>query len=199
MGPDEHRLALRPLFQTIPTHMGAWSKYVLGWIDPKVLDYGSRHRNVSSARPRPPAGTEAAVKINLPDKVVDVGEPHSGENAWWTGHDQDDADVRLTRSIDVPTGGPTSASGSGTTTCIEECWDYGFIEVSTDGGTTWEQLEVRDEAGDVVSTDEDPNGNLQGDFGGMENGLTGDTGGYRHDYVDLTPYAGSTIQCGCGT
>ncbi len=46
----------------------------------------------------------------------------------------------------------------------------------------------------MVSTDEDPNGNLAGTFGGLENGLTGDSGGYRHDYVDLTPYAGSTIQ-----
>ena len=50
-----------------------------------------------------------------------------------------------------------------------------------------------DEAGNLVSTDEDPNGRLV-DFGGLENGLTGDSGGYRHDYVDLTPYAGDTIQ-----
>ena len=46
----------------------------------------------------------------------------------------------------------------------------------------------------MVSTDEDPNGNLAGLFGGLENGLTGSTNGYRHDYVNLTPYAGSTIQ-----
>ena len=46
----------------------------------------------------------------------------------------------------------------------------------------------------MVSTDEDPNGNLEAYFGGLENGLTGDSGGYRHDYVDLTPYAGSTVQ-----
>ena len=30
--------------------------------------------------------------------------------------------------------------------------------------------------------------------GGLENGLTGSTDGYRHDYVNLTPYAGTTIQ-----
>ena len=51
-----------------------------------------------------------------------------------------------------------------------------------------------DEAGNLVSTDEDPNGNLAGLFGGLENGLTGTTDGYRHDYVNLTPYAGTTIQ-----
>jgi hypothetical protein len=38
-----------------------------------------------------------------------------------------------------------------------------------------------------------PNGRLA-DFGNLKNGLTGDTGGYRHDWVDLTPYAGKSIQ-----
>jgi len=51
----------------------------------------------------------------------------------------------------------------------------------------------------LVSTDEDPNDHLAGLFGGLENGLTGSTNGYRHDYVDLTPYAGSTIQLRCAT
>jgi len=72
-------------------------------------------------------------------------------------------------------------------------WDYGFIEVSTDSGASWEQLEVFDEAGTLVSTDEDPNKRLV-DYGNLENGLTGTTNGYRHDYVNLTPYAGDTIQ-----
>ena len=58
---------------------------------------------------------------------------------------------------------------------IEELWDYGFIEVSTDGGSTWTQLEVRDEAGNVVSTNDDPNGRLR-DYGGLQNGLTGRPG-----------------------
>ena len=39
-----------PLFQMIPTHMGAWDKYVLGWLEPQVLEYGSRARR-RDARP----------------------------------------------------------------------------------------------------------------------------------------------------
>ena len=183
-----------PLFQTIPTHMDAWSKYVLGWSNPKVMPYGSATQTVQLGQAsRPPAGTESAVRVNLPDKVRDLGDPHSGENAWFTSTGQNDADVRLTRSIDVPQGSDVRFWSWDDYT-IEEFWDYGFIEVSTDGGTTWEELVVRDEAGDVVSTNEDPNGNLENYFGGKKNGLTGDTGGYRHDWVDLTPYAGTTIQ-----
>ena len=56
--------------------MGAWSKYVLGWIDPEVVPYGSKRRNVMLGQSaKVPAGTEPAVKIELPDKVVTVGEP----------------------------------------------------------------------------------------------------------------------------
>ncbi|HEX6150012.1 M6 family metalloprotease domain-containing protein, partial [Nocardioides sp.] len=183
-----------PVFQSIPTHMGAWSKYVLGWINPRVLEYGSKRRAVLLGQAaRVPRHTDAAVKVELPDKSATFGEPHSGALAWWTGKDQDDADVRLTRSVDVPAGGDVRFWMWNSYT-IEELWDYGFVEVSTDDGTTWTQLEVFDETGEIVSTDEDPNGNLEAYFGGLENGLTGDSGGYRHDYVDLTPYAGSTVQ-----
>jgi immune inhibitor A len=181
-----------PLFQTMPAHMGAWSKYVLGWVDPQVLPYGSpRTEAVLGQASRPPPGTEDAVRIDLPDKHITLGSPHSGANAWWSNHDQSWADVRLTRSVDVPSGADVRF-WSWDDYVLEELWDYGFIEVSTDGGTTWTQLVVRDEAGNVVSTNDDPNGRLR-DYGGLQNGLTGDTGGYRHDYVDLTPYAGSTI------
>jgi immune inhibitor A len=183
-----------PIFQSIPTHMGAWSKYVLGWIDPEVVPYGSKRRNVMLGQAaKVPAGTEAAVKVELPNKDVQVGEPHSGELAWWTSNDQDDADVRLSRTVDVPEGSDVRFWMWNDYT-IEEFWDYGFVEVSADGGSTWEQMVVRDESGEVVSTNEDPNGNLEAYFGGMENGLTGDTEGYRHDWVDLTPYAGSSVQ-----
>ena len=177
------------LIQTQPTHMGAWSKYVLGWLEPEVLEYGSKRAEfVLGQAAKPPKGTDAAVRVNLPPKRVEVGAPHSGDFAWWSSNDQSWADVRLTRSIDVPAGSDVRF-WSWNEYLIEELWDYGFIEVSNDGGTSWEQLEVFDEDGNLVSTDEDPNGRLV-DFGNLENGLTGDSGGYRHDYVDLTPYAG---------
>ena len=57
------------LFQTLPTHMGAWSKYVLGWIEPEVLEYGSKRAEVVLGQAsRPPKGTEHAVRVNLPAK-----------------------------------------------------------------------------------------------------------------------------------
>lgn len=70
---------------------------------------------------------------------------------------------------------------------IEEYWDFGFVQVSTDGGHTWTSL-----ANDYTISDYDPNAhptviaNLPG--------LTGSTGG---DWVnmsfDLSAYAGQNI------
>ena len=79
---------------------------------------------------------------------------------------------------------------------IEEDWDFGFVEVSTDGGTTWTEQVVKDATGTVVTTPDgyaDPNGRMT-DFGGKKYGLTGGTDGWRHDYVDLTPYAGKNVK-----
>ena len=98
--------------------------------------------------------------MTLPAKRVQVGEPHSGDLAWWTSNDQSYADLRLTRSIDVPQGSDVRF-WSWNDYLIEELWDYGFIEVSTDGtagGPHWRFRRVRQ----LVSTDEDPNGNLAG-------------------------------------
>jgi immune inhibitor A len=81
---------------------------------------------------------------------------------------------------------------------IEELWDYGFVEVSTDGGSTWTQSVVKDEEGNVVTTNEDPNGRLH-DFGDLQNGLTGSTDGWRHDYIDVTRTPARRSRSGSGT
>jgi immune inhibitor A len=177
----------------LPTNMGAWSKYVLGWLNPKVLDYGGAKTTVTLGQASsPPKGTEEAVRVSLPDKVLTLGSTHSGANAWWSNNDQNYGDQRLTRTLDVPAGSDVRFWTWNDYT-IEELWDYGFIEVSTDSGASWTQLEVRDEAGAIVSTNDDPNGRLA-DFGNLKNGITGDSGGYQHHWVNLTPYAGKTIQ-----
>ncbi|WP_228389923.1 immune inhibitor A domain-containing protein [Streptomyces smaragdinus] len=186
-----------PIFQSQPAHMGIWEKFVMGWAEPKVFDVGDRPEQVKLGQSsRTPKGTEDGALVRLPDKVVNLVTPHGGSNVWWSGNDQSWADVRLTRPIDVPAGSDVRF-WSWDNYSIEADWDYGFVEVSTDGGATFEELKVYDEGGDLVSTDDgyaDPNGRMN-DFGGKKYGLTGDTGGqWRHDYVDLTPYAGQTVQ-----
>jgi hypothetical protein len=68
----------------------------------------------------------------------------------------------------------------------EELWDFGFVQVSTDGGHSWTSL-----ANAYTTTDHDPNAHPKI----IENvpGLTGDSGGWVNMSFDLSPYAGQTI------
>jgi immune inhibitor A len=184
------------IFQATPTHMGLWDKWVLGWADPVMLNPGTTARDVQLGQTSlTPRGTRDGVKINLPNKVVTLAEPHSGANMWYSGADQDWADVRLSRQVEVPNASDAKF-WMWNNYVIEADWDFGFVEVSTDDGTTWSELKVFNEAGQLVSTDDgypDPNGRMA-DYGGKKYGLTGDSHGWRHDYVDLGGYAGQTIQ-----
>lgn len=182
-----------PIFQSMPTHMGLWDKWVLGWANPKQVNPGDDALTVKVGQnSRPLKGTADGVKINLPDKVVTLTTPHSGENAWYTGADQDWADITLTRSLEVP---GDAKFWMWNDYVIEQDWDYGFVEVSTDGGDSWTELKVYDEAGAEVTTPDgyaDPNGNMA-TFGNKKYGLTGDSHGWQHHYVDLGAYAGETV------
>ena len=94
-----------PVFQGIPTHMGLWDKFVLGWADPLILDPGDPAQTVKVGQTsRTPVGTEDGIRVNLPTKVVTLSHPHSGAGQWWSNNDQSWADVRLTRTISVPAG-----------------------------------------------------------------------------------------------
>jgi immune inhibitor A len=124
-----------------------------------------------------------------------LAEPHSGANMWWSGNDQNWADNRLTRSVAVPAGTDLKF-WMWNNYIIEADWDYGFVEVSTDGGTTWTEQKVFDAAGAEVTTPDgygDPNDRMA-DYGNKKYGLTGDSHGWRHDYVNMAPFAGSTVQ-----
>jgi immune inhibitor A len=186
-----------PIFQSMPTHMGLWDKWVLGWADPEIIEPGANARTVQIGQTsRTPKGTKDGVRVSLPDKVITLATPHSGTSMWWSNNDQDWADVRLARTVDVPAGAADARFWMWNDFTIEEDWDFGFVEVSTDGGATWSEQKVFDEAGTEVSTPDgyaDPNGRMV-DFGNKKYGLTGDTGGWRHDYIDLTPFAGQTVQ-----
>ena len=185
-----------PIFQSMPTHMGLWDKWVLGWASPKVFDPGDRQSLVTVGQSsRTPKLTQDGVRVNLPSAPLQMVDPHSGANAWWSGMDQEWANVSLSRDVEVPAGTDVRF-WMWNNYEIEADWDFGFVEVSTDGGQSWAQQKVFDEAGTEVTTPDDypdPNKNLQ-TFGDKKYGLTGNTDGWRHDYVNLTPFAGQTVK-----
>ncbi|MEV6965819.1 immune inhibitor A domain-containing protein [Hamadaea sp. NPDC051192] len=183
------------IFQGTPTHMGIWDKWVLGWADPLVITPGSDARAVQLGQTsRTPVGTKDGIKIDLPQKRISLATPHSGSQMWYSNADQNWADVKLTRTVQVPAAADAKF-WLYSDYSIEQDWDYGFIELSTDG-STWSEQKVYTEGGALVTTPDnygDPNGRMR-DYGGKKYGLTGHTTGWRHDYVDLSAYAGQTVQ-----
>lgn len=177
-----------PIFQSIPSHFGIWEKWVLGWVDPVITD-SMKPRTVKIGQTsNPPFGSADGVRINLPDQVSSLSTPYSGENMWWSNNDANWADYRLAQSFDLSGAtGPVIFSFY-TDYTIEEWWDYAFVEVSTDGGTNWTQLPDMD----GVTTNDDRNGRLV-DFGGLQNGITGDSGGWIQLRFDLTAYTGTSV------
>ncbi|MEU7984374.1 immune inhibitor A domain-containing protein [Streptosporangium canum] len=185
-----------PIFQSMPTHMGLWDKWILGWANPKVFNPGDRARAVTVGQTsRTPKLTEDGLRVNLTSAPLAMVEPHSGTKTLWSNLDQEWADAKITRDVQVPAGTDVKF-WLWNNYEIEEDWDFGFVEVSADGGATYAQQKVYTEGGALVSTDDgypDPNKNLV-KFGNKKYGLTGNTDGWRHDYVDLAPFAGKTVK-----
>jgi len=114
-------------------------RYLVGWAKPVELDYTTSTMAATvgqlSLRPK---GTQQGIKINLPDTVVDTPNPLGTGKAWWSDR-ADVADFYLAHDFDLA--GTTApifsfASSWG----FEQDYDYGYFEVSTDGGTTWAWL-----------------------------------------------------------
>jgi immune inhibitor A len=111
-------------------------------------------------------------------------EAHSGDFQWWAARG-DEGDATLTRAFDL------SDLSQATLQVwmwydLEADYDYAYVEVSTDGGKTWDLLSNAD------TTVTNPSGNSYGP------GFTGQSGnGERARWVqetfDLTPYAGQPV------
>jgi hypothetical protein len=104
---------------------------------------------------------------------------HSGSYCWW-GNRGDSIDSALTAGFDLSRVSQATLS-FWTWYAIEESWDYAYVEVSTDGGKTWDILK-----GSHASP-ENPVGLSFGP------GYTGEREGWQEESVDLTPYAGKKV------
>ncbi|MCG8347354.1 MAG: immune inhibitor A [Chloroflexales bacterium] len=163
-----------------PSHLNAWGKLQLGWLNYTVVQAGETRTVALGPSVFSPRRPQALV-VTLPPKEVQtaLAPPYAGSMAWWSGKG-DNLDNNLTRALSLPAGQAAALSLQAWYN-IEVDWDYAYIEVSNDSGTTWSQLETN------VSTDTNPNGQ---NFG---NGITGVSGGWVAVNADLSAYAGQNI------
>ncbi|HYP38838.1 MAG TPA: hypothetical protein VEX13_00620 [Chloroflexia bacterium] len=112
---------------------------------------------------------------------------HSGTHIWWSNRG-DVSDMTMTRNFDLR-GLQSATLGYSIWFDIEESFDYGYVEASSDGGATWDTLKG------AHTTTANPNGN---NFG---NGYTGKStdkpganeDGWLREQIDLSAYAGKEV------
>ncbi len=168
---------------TKPTHMGAWEKFQLGWLDYEVATAGVRSEHTLGPAEGTSKNAAQALFVLLPDKevTIDLGPPFAGANFYYSGSGND-LDNLLYKEATLPAGAALAAKVRYE---IELDWDYAYVVVSDDGGATWTPVETN------LSTDTDPNGQ---NFG---HGITGSSGGAWVDLTaDLSAYGGQTVLVG---
>jgi hypothetical protein len=114
-------------------------------------------------------------------------EPYEGDYEVASGGGNMVSDRML--ALNVPVSGTLTF---GTWYDIEEEWDYGFVEVSTDGGSVWYPI-----SGTITSYSENPNlstawaNSLVGGQASTDTAITGSSGGWVEASFDLP--AGSDV------
>jgi immune inhibitor A len=154
-----------------PMPMSAWDKLQLGWLDYDVVHAG----RTTTHHLRPGAKVQGddpnGLVVLLPDKNVTFQYgapcPECGEKFFYSDKG-DNLDNTMTRDVDG--GGALTAK---VRYSIEEGWDYAFLEASSDGGETWDQL----------PTSESYAGEDQSGLNGSGTGISGTSHGA---WVDLT-------------
>ena len=103
-----------------------------------------------------------------------------GEGGCWWSNYGDSIMSTLTRPVDLR-GVDNAVLTYQAWHRIEEDWDYGYLQVSTDGGQRWTILET------PYTSEDNPIGGAYGP------GYTGDSGGWIEEAVDLSGYGGREI------
>jgi immune inhibitor A len=133
---------------------------------------------------QPPAGDAVFTFDGATTVGVLATGPHSGRGLWWSNRG-DAIDTTLTRELDLRDLA-TATLTFWTWHDIERWYDYGYVEVSTDGGDTWQVLSGRH------TTEEDP---LRLAYGPGYTGASGDgeEPAWVEESIDLTPFAGKRL------
>lgn len=133
-----------------------------------------------------PNGKNAiTAKINLPQKKTFINTPATGTYEYWGGQ-QDEIDTNMVTSVDL-TGKNSATLTFDAWYDIEEQWDFAFVQVSEDNGTTWKSLGNTNTRSDVV-----PEG-YPTILNSMP-GFTGKSDGWKAQSFDLSAYAGKKVQ-----
>jgi hypothetical protein len=163
-GYDEHSVPpVRNIYKRAPDTLSG-----------SVKSYGANYIVTSSGSGMMTVGFQGE-----PETALLNDAPFSGETCWWANHG-DSIDSTLTRSVDLRSVDEATLK-YWVNYEIEEFWDYAYVMVSTNNGSTWDILDTN------RAINYNPNGNAYGA------GLTGTSLGWVQDFVDISEYAGQEV------
>ena len=139
-----------------PNHFGVWEKFQLGWLNYEVAYAGGKSEHKLGPAEYNTKQAQGLFVV-LPDKefVAEIGDPYAGDYYYYSGAG-DNLDNYMYKEVSV---GPGQTLSAKVNYDIELNWDYAYLVMSTDGGSTWATIPTN--------------------FG---DGITGGSGGW----VDLT-------------
>lgn len=143
-----------------------------------INQWSTHYYRISSDVSRPDQTYEVSFTGNDSIGILPVNA-HSGQFGWWSNR-VDNSDTRLTRSFDLSMV-DTATLSFWTWYDIESDWDYAYVVVSTDGGTTWATQATN------RTTATNPHNNSYG------NAYTGQSDNWVEQTVDLSSYVGQEI------
>ena len=156
-----------------PTHMGAWEKFQLGWLNYEVARAGlkSEHKlgpmefNTKQAQ---------GLFVILPQKSVTahIADPYAGSYFYFSGS-ANNLRNQMTKAFTLGAGATMTAK---VFYGIEEDYDYANVIASTDGGATWQTVPTN-----LSNSTVEPNG------------IDGFSGDWVDLVVDLSAYTGDVL------
>ena len=156
-----------------PSHMGAWEKFQLGWLNYEVARAGlkSEHKlgpmefNTKQAQ---------GLFVILPQKPVTthIADPYEGSYFYFSGS-ANNLNNQVTKAFILGAGATLAAKVN---YGIEVGYDYANVIISTDGGATWQTVPTN-----LSNSTVEPNG-----IDGFSNGWVDLT-------VDLSVYTGNVM------
>jgi immune inhibitor A len=159
----------------IPRYYGGYKSGTVEWPVGDLMPYTPMYMTYKGIQPELVSNFRGAASTGV--------SAHSGSYELWGGR----GDLLFnTATTSAPVLLGTNASLNFWTFYeIEEAWDFGFVQISTDGGGTWTSLANADTS-DVHDLDAHPDviANLPG--------FTGHSGGWVEETFDLSAYAGES-------
>jgi immune inhibitor A len=120
-----------------PSHMGAWEKFQMGWLNYEVARAGVR--SVHKLGPMEFNTKQAqGLFVVLPQKAVTahIADPFEGSYFYFSGS-ANNLNNRMTKAFTLGAGATLTAKVN---YGIEEGYDYANVIVSVDGGATWQTV-----------------------------------------------------------